>query len=52
MTEYRTLNLALKAMRENFSNGDLSGFESYADLVSAIRATEKRMFEIIRDSGK
>ena len=48
MTEYRTLKTALKATRENFMNGDLSGFESHAELVATIRAMERRMFEIIR----
>jgi len=51
MTEYRTLQLALKALRENFSSqGDLSGFESHAELVAAIRAIEQRMFDIVRDA--
>jgi hypothetical protein len=51
MTEYRTLQLALTAMRENFSSmGDLSGFESHAELVAAIRAIEQRMFDIVRNA--
>jgi hypothetical protein len=50
MSEYRTLNLALKALRENFMDGDLSGFESHAELVAAIRAMERRMFDIVRDA--
>ncbi|MEF8717518.1 MAG: hypothetical protein V5B35_03865 [Candidatus Accumulibacter necessarius] len=50
MTEYGTLKVALKAMRENFMDGDLSGFASHAELVATIRAMERRMFEIIRDA--
>ena len=50
MTEYRTLTLAIKALRENFIDCDLSGFESHAELVAAIRAKERRLFEIIRDA--
>jgi len=50
MSEYATLNLALKALRENFMAGDLSGFESHQELVDAIRAIERRMFEIVRDA--
>ena len=45
--EYRTLNRALKALRENFMAGDLSGFESYDALVEAIRTLQSRMFAIV-----
>jgi hypothetical protein len=30
--------------------GDLSGFESHAERVAAIRAMERRMFGIVRDA--
>lgn len=50
MSEYATLNLALKAMRENFMAGDLSGFESIEAFDGAIRAMERRMFEISGDA--
>jgi len=50
MSEYATLNLALKALRENFMAGDLSGFESHQALVDVVRAIERRMFEIVRDA--
>ena len=45
--EYRILNRALKALRENFIAGDLSGFTSHADLAAAIRAMERRMFDLV-----
>lgn len=50
MTEYRTLQIALNAMRENFMDGDLSGFESPDELRKAIRSMEQRMSEIIYDA--
>jgi len=50
MSEYATLNLALKALRENFMAGDLSGFASHRELVEAIRTIEHRLFEIVRDA--
>ena len=51
MSEYRTLQLALIAMRENYcSMGDLSGFETPDELVAAIRAIEQRMFDICYDA--
>ena len=46
-TEYRVLKRAVKALRENFMAGDLSGFESYDALVEAIRTLQSRMFAIV-----
>jgi len=52
MSEYSTLSLALKAMRNAWMNdGDLSGFDSYAKFISAIKAIESRMFEIVSESN-
>jgi hypothetical protein len=45
-TEYRILNRAVKALRENFMAGDLSGFENHQNMHRALRAMEARMFEI------
>lgn len=46
-SEYQMLGLALRTMREHAAMGDWSGFETIDDLVDAIRATERRMFEIV-----
>lgn len=50
MSEYATLNKALKALRANFMAGDLSGCETLEELMQMIRAIEQRMFEIVRDA--
>lgn len=47
MTEYKTLKIALATMRQNSMRGDLSGFATLDELISNIRATERRMFEIV-----
>jgi hypothetical protein len=52
MSEYATLNTAQKTLRANFMAGDLSGFETHEQLLAAIRAIERRMFEIVRDAAR
>jgi len=47
MTEYKTLKLALATLRQNAMAGDLSGFATLDELILNIRATERRMFQIV-----
>ncbi len=52
MTEYETLNTAVKAMRESWLDPDACGFDEWRELAQAIADAQRRMREIVAECAK